>query len=138
ARRNWPHPADGYRTEIQLRACAFVRSLGAALEQGAAFFLDYGFPRQEYYHPQRAAGTLMCHYRHRAHDDPYFRPGLQDITSHIDFSAIAQAAQTAGLDLLGYASQAQFLVNCGVNDGRPDKPPAHRPAHSPHGEEERR
>ncbi|HKA43368.1 MAG TPA: SAM-dependent methyltransferase [Burkholderiales bacterium] len=126
-----PLPADGYRTEIQLRACAFVRSLGAALEQGAAFFLDYGFPRQEYYHPQRAAGTLMCHYRHRAHDDPYFRPGLQDITSHIDFSAIAQAAQTAGLDLLGYASQAQFLVNCGITDVLAETPPDDLAAYSP-------
>jgi SAM-dependent MidA family methyltransferase len=107
-------PADDYRTEIQLHARAFIRSLGASLARGAAFFFDYGFPRREFYHPQRARGTLMCHYRHRAHDDPYFLPGLQDITSHIDFSAIAQAGKEAGMELLGYTNQAQFLVNCGL------------------------
>jgi SAM-dependent MidA family methyltransferase len=109
-------PLDGYRSEVQLTARAFIRSLGAALAHGVALFFDYGFPRHEYYHPQRARGTLMCHYRHRAHDDPFFLPGLQDITSHIDFSAIAQAGREAGLDVLGYANQAQFLVNCGVTD----------------------
>ena len=111
-----PLPADDYRTEIQLHAGAFVRTLGAALERGVAFFFDYGFPRHEYYHPQRTRGTLMCHYRHRAHDDPYFLPGLQDITCHIDFTAIAQAAHEAGLALLGYTNQAQFLLNCGITD----------------------
>jgi SAM-dependent MidA family methyltransferase len=111
-----PRPADGYRTEIQLHARAFIRSLGATLERGVALFFDYGFPQREYYHPQRSAGTLMCHYRHRAHDDPYFLPGLQDITSHIDFSAIARAGADAGMALLGYASQAQFLLNCGITD----------------------
>src|SRR5262249_32884106 len=107
-------PADDYQTEIQLQARAFVRTLGRALARGAAFFFDYGFPRHELYHPQRAGGTLMCHYRHRAHDDPYFLPGLQDITGHIDFSAIAKAGREAGMDLLGYTNQAQFLVNCGL------------------------
>jgi SAM-dependent MidA family methyltransferase len=109
-------PDDGYSTEVQLRARAFIRALGAALERGVAFFFDYGFPRHEYYHPQRAEGTLMCHYRHRAHGDPYFLPGLQDITSHIDFTAIAQAGRDAGMTLLGYTNQAQFLVNCGITD----------------------
>jgi SAM-dependent MidA family methyltransferase len=109
-------PASSYRTEIQSAARAFIGTLGATLERGAAFFFDYGFPRHEYYHPQRASGTLMCHYRHRAHDDPFFLPGLQDITCHIDFSAMARAGRAAGLDLLGYASQAQFLVNCGITD----------------------
>jgi SAM-dependent MidA family methyltransferase len=107
-------PADGYRSEIQYIARAFVRSVGEALARGAALFVDYGFPRHEYYHPQRARGTLMCHYRHRAHDDPFFLPGLQDMTGHLDFSAIAQAGREGGLDLLGYTSQAQFLVNCGI------------------------
>ena len=107
-------PAPGYRSEVQTAACAFVRSLGDKLARGVALFFDYGFPRSEYYHPQRADGTLMCHYRHRAHDDPFFLPGLQDITTHIDFSAIAGAGKEAGLELLGYASQAQFLVNCGI------------------------
>jgi SAM-dependent MidA family methyltransferase len=109
-------PIDGYRTEFQLAARGFIRSLGAALARGAALFIDYGFPRGEYYHPQRSAGTLMCHYRHRAHDDPFFLPGLQDITTHVDFSAIAEAGRDAGLDLLGYASQSQFLVSCGITD----------------------
>ena len=111
-----PLPDDDYRTEIQLAARGFIRSLGGVLERGVALFFDYGFPRHEYYHPQRNRGTLMCHYRHRAHDDPYFLPGLQDITTHVDFSAIAGAGWDAGLDLLGYAGQAQFLVNCGITD----------------------
>ena len=107
---------DHYTTEIGLAARGFVRSVGGLLENGAALFIDYGFPRHEYYHPQRTSGTLMCHYRHRAHDDPFFLPGLQDITTHVDFSAIAQAGHEAGLDLLGYANQAQFLVSCGITD----------------------
>ncbi len=109
-------PADGYRSEVQFVARGFIRSLAPALTRGVALFFDYGFPRREYYHPQRAGGTLMCHYRHRAHDDPFFLPGLQDITTHVDFSAIAQAGRDAGLDLLGYANQAQFLVSCGITD----------------------
>ena len=86
------------------------------LESGAVLIVDYGFPAREYYHPQRAMGTLMCHYRHRAHGDPFFLPGLQDITAHVDFSALAHAAADAGLDVLGYASQADFLLNCGITD----------------------
>jgi SAM-dependent MidA family methyltransferase len=109
-------PAEGYRSEIQFIARAFIRSLGGVLARGVALFLDYGFPRREYYHPQRAGGTLMCHYRHRAHDDPFFLPGLQDITTHLDFTAVADAGREAGLDLLGYTNQAQFLVNCGITD----------------------
>ena len=117
-----PLPFASYRTEIHLAAGGFVRSLAQVLERGVAIFIDYGFPAREYYHPQRSSGTLMCHYRHRAHDDPFFLPGLQDITSHIDFSAIASAAHEGGLEVLGYASHAQFLVNCGITDilGRED------------------
>jgi len=106
----------GYTTEIGLVARAFVRTLGAVLERGVALFVDYGFPEREYYHAQRASGTLLCHYRHRAHDDPFFLPGLQDITAHVDFSAIARAAREAGLELLGYATQASVLVNCGITE----------------------
>ena len=106
----------GYRSEVQLVAQGFVRSIGAMLERGAAIFIDYGFPRAEYYHPQRAQGTLMCHYRHRAHADPFILPGLQDITSHVDFSAMAWAAHHAGMEVLGYTSQAAFLVNCGITE----------------------
>ncbi len=108
--------APGYTTEIHLAAHAFVRTLAASLAHGVALLLDYGFPAREYYHPQRSAGTLMCHYRHHAHEDPFCLVGLQDITAHVDFSAIADAALQSGLDLLGYASQAQFLINCGITD----------------------
>jgi SAM-dependent MidA family methyltransferase len=107
---------SGYTTEIALVARGFVRSLAEALERGVAIFIDYGFPRHEYFHPQRATGTLMCHYRHHAHDDPFFLPGLQDITSHVDFTAIADVGVGAGMKLLGYATQAQFLINCGITD----------------------
>jgi SAM-dependent MidA family methyltransferase len=107
---------EGFRTEIPLAARAFMRSLAGVLEKGLALFVDYGFPQKEYYHPQRKDGTLMCHYRHHAHADPFFLPGLQDITSHVDFSAIASAAREGGLELAGYTSQAQFLVNCGITD----------------------
>ena len=124
-------PADGYRSEIQFVARAFFKSLGATLARGAALFIDYGFPRHEYYHLQRARGTLMCHYRHRAHDDPFFLPGLQDITTHLDFSAIAQAGREGGLDLLGYANQAQFLVNCGITEILAETPASDAAAYAP-------
>ncbi len=108
--------ADGYVSEIGLAAPDLARALGERLERGALLFLDYGFGRAEYYHPQRRQGTLMCHYRHHAHGDPFYLPGLQDITVHVDFSAIAEAGMAAGLDLLGYTSQAHFLLNCGLTD----------------------
>ncbi|OFZ96930.1 MAG: hypothetical protein A3H35_21195 [Betaproteobacteria bacterium RIFCSPLOWO2_02_FULL_62_17] len=108
-----PLPED-YRTEIGLAAQAFMRSLGACLEKGVVLFIDYGFPAREFFHPERREGTLMCHYRHRAHADPFFLPGLQDITAHVDFSAIAAAAAEDELELVGYTTQAQFLINCGI------------------------
>jgi len=107
---------EGFRTEIHLAMRGFVRSLAQVLEKGVALFVDYGFPQKEYYHPQRREGTLMCHYRHHAHADPFFLPGLQDITSHVDFSAVAAAASSGGLEVCGYTSQAQFLVNCGITE----------------------
>lgn len=106
----------GYTTEIGLAARGFIRSLGESLARGVAIFIDYGFPEREFYHPQRAQGTLMCHYRHRAHGDPFFLPGLQDITAHVDFTAIARAAREAGMEVLGYTSQAQLLLGCGLTD----------------------
>jgi SAM-dependent MidA family methyltransferase len=124
-------PADGYRSEVQEAAAGFIRSLGDVLAGGAALFFDYGFPRHEYYHPDRMGGTLMCHYRHRAHDDPFFLPGLQDITTHIDFSAMARAGEEAGLEVLGYASQAQFLVNSGITDFLAETPAADAAAYAP-------
>jgi SAM-dependent MidA family methyltransferase len=106
----------GTVTEIHPQAEAFVATLGERIERGAAFFIDYGFPAAEYYHPQRSRGTLMCHYRHRAHDDPFALPGLQDITAHVDFTSVADAALAADMHVLGYTSQAQFLVSCGITE----------------------
>ncbi|BCT66708.1 SAM-dependent methyltransferase [Nitrosospira sp. NRS527] len=105
-----------YVSEINLSARHFMHSLAAVLQRGAIILIDYGFGRNEYYHPQRACGTLMCHYRHLAHDDPFYLPGLQDITSHVDFSSVASAAIGSGLELRGYTTQAYFLINCGVTE----------------------
>jgi len=109
---------DGYLTEIHPVACGFMRSLAAMFTggQGAAILVDYGFPAHEYYFDERSGGTLMCHYRHHAHPDPFYLPGLQDITAHVDFTAMALAAQDAGLDVLGYMSQAGFLLAAGIGD----------------------
>ena len=105
-----------YESEIGLVAQAWMREIATRLEEGVIFIIDYGFPRREYYHPQRATGTLMCHHRHSAHGDVFAHPGEEDITAHVDFTALASAAVDAGLDVLGYATQAQFLVNCGITD----------------------
>lgn len=107
------HP---YVSEINLAATYFIRSLANILQQGVILLIDYGFGRSEYYHPQRKQGTLMCHYCHHAHDDPFYLPSLQDITSHVDFSAITEAAENTGLALLGYTTQAHFLINCGITE----------------------
>jgi SAM-dependent MidA family methyltransferase len=109
-------PSGRYESELAPLARAWMRSLGRFLERGAILVIDYGFPAREYFHPQRSMGTLACHYRHRVHADPFHLPGLQDITAHVDFSALARAAAEGGLEVLGYASQAQFLINCGITD----------------------
>jgi SAM-dependent MidA family methyltransferase len=110
-------PADGdYLSEINPAAEALVEDVGKRIVGGAALFIDYGFPAAEFYHPQRNQGTLMCHYRHRAHDDPFAWPGLTDITAHVDFSAMAAAGERAGLRVAGYAAQAPFLMGCGILD----------------------
>jgi len=110
---HWPHD---YVSEIGVQAQAWVSEAGSRLARGALLLVDYGFPRAELYHPQRDAGTLMCHYRHHSHGDPFLWPGLQDITVHVDFSAAAAAAAQAGLDCLGYTSQANLLINLGLLD----------------------
>ncbi len=107
---------DDTLSEISLAARGLVSSLSTRLQQGVLLFIDYGFGAREYYHPQRNCGTLMCHYRHHAHDDPFFLPGLQDITSHVDFTAVAEAAIDAELHLYGYTTHAHFLINCGITD----------------------
>jgi SAM-dependent MidA family methyltransferase len=109
------HPGD-YLTEINLAAPAWLAAIAQCLTQGAALLIDYGFPAPEYYHPQRSRGTLMAHYRHHAHDDPFHLPGLNDLTAHVDFTAVADAAEESGLALLGYTSQASFLIDCGIAD----------------------
>lgn len=106
----------GYGSEWGEQAAAWCAELARWLARGVALLIDYGFPRREYYHPQRLMGTLMCHYRHRAHADPLWLPGLNDITAHVDFSACADAAHAAGLDVLGYTTQAHFLINAGLLD----------------------
>jgi SAM-dependent MidA family methyltransferase len=105
-----------YVTESHAAAAGFTRTVCTMLGRGAALFVDYGFPRSEYYHPQRTGGTLMCHYRHRAHGDPFFHPGLQDITAHVEFTRIAEAGVETGADLQGFTSQARFLMNAGITD----------------------
>ena len=107
---------EGYTTELHPIACAFMASLASVLEQGAALLFDYGFPAHEYYLDQRMGGTVMCHYRHHAHPEPFYLPGLQDITAHVDFTAMALAAQDAGLDVLAYMNQASYLLAAGIGE----------------------
>ena len=109
---------DGYLTEIHPVAEGFMASLAGMMKdgRGAAILLDYGFPAREYYLDQRMGGTLMCHYRHHSHPDPFYLPGLQDITAHVDFTAMALAAQDAGLDVLAYMNQSSFLLGCGIGE----------------------
>lgn len=117
-------PFAEYVTETHEAALAFTKTVCTMLTRGAAFFIDYGFPRREFYHAQRATGTLMCHYRHRAHADPFLYPGLQDITAHVEFTGIAEAGVETGADLLGFTSQARFLMNAGITDVLSDLDPA--------------
>lgn len=109
---------EGYVTELHPVGAGFMRSLAAMFAggKGAAILLDYGFPAHEYYLDQRIGGTLMCHYRHHAHPDPFYLPGLQDITAHVDFTAMALASQEAGLPVLAYMSQAAFLLGAGIGE----------------------
>lgn len=106
--------APGYVSEINLASEALIASLAQCLDHGLILMIDYGFGASEYYHPQRSMGTLRAHYRHHALDDPFYLPGLCDLTAHVDFSAVARAGRAAGLTLAGYASQANFLLNAGL------------------------
>jgi SAM-dependent MidA family methyltransferase len=107
---------EGYLTEINLEAEGLVRTVTGRMRNATALWFDYGFPRAEFYHPQRREGTLMCHLQHRAHADPLFAPGLQDITSHIDFTAMAEAAREGGATQMAFNNQAQFLLEAGLLD----------------------
>ncbi|HET6655526.1 MAG TPA: SAM-dependent methyltransferase [Gammaproteobacteria bacterium] len=115
AERGAPFP-PGYASEINLNLSPFVRGLAECLDRGAMLLIDYGLPRSAFYLAERAAGTLMCHYRHRAHGDPFLYPGLQDITAYVDFTAVAEAGVAAGLDVDGYTTQAFFLLAGGLED----------------------
>ena len=106
--------AHDYLTEIHPQAKAFIRTLADRLGRGAVFLLDYGFAESEYYHPQRHMGTVMCHQAHQADGDPLVAVGAKDITAHVDFTGIALAAQDGGFTVLGYTTQAHFLMNCGL------------------------
>jgi SAM-dependent MidA family methyltransferase len=122
---------DDYVSEICLAARGLINSLAGRLTQGAMIFIDYGFGAREFYHPQRATGTLMCHYRHRAHDDPFYLPGLQDITAHVNFTDIAECGIDAGLELMGYTNQAFFLINNGITELLEDTPAENLKAYLP-------
>ena len=102
---------NGYRSEVRLALPAWFAALAAMLKRGSLLFADYGLVRSDYYHEQRADGTLVCHYRHRAHDDPFAYPGLQDISAWVDFSACADAATAAGFDVAGFTTQGQYLLS---------------------------
>jgi SAM-dependent MidA family methyltransferase len=115
AQERFPAQID-YASEVNPAAEALVEALGRRLRHGALLIIDYGFPRAEYYHPQRHEGTLVGHYRHRVHADPLLWPGLSDLTAHVDFTAIAEAGERAGLHVAGYTSQAAFLLACGLLD----------------------
>jgi SAM-dependent MidA family methyltransferase len=107
---------DPYVSEINLFLSGWIRSLSNSLKTGAILLFDYGFTRAEYYHPQRSNGTLMCHYQHHAHSDTFWYPGLQDITAHVDFTAVAEAADTNDLQVSGFTNLASFLINCGISN----------------------
>lgn len=106
--------ADGYRSELLPQLPYWIQAVGGLLVDGAMLFVDYGYPRREYYLPERSDGTLVCHYRHRAHGNPFHLPGLTDITAFVDFTALAEAGVGAGFDLAGYCAQASFLLNSGL------------------------
>jgi SAM-dependent MidA family methyltransferase len=107
---------DPYVSEVNFIAEDWIKSLAECIDSGVVLIVDYGYPRSAYYHSQRHMGTLMCHYQHRAHPDPLILPGIQDITAHIDFTAIADAALECGMDVVGFATQAHFLLNLGLLD----------------------
>jgi SAM-dependent MidA family methyltransferase len=103
---------SGYRSELRPQLSAWLGALTRSLERGSLLFVDYGLVATEYYHPQRSGGTLICHYRHRAHGDPFLYPGLQDITAWVDFSALAAAGVAAGCTVGGFTTQGQYLAEC--------------------------
>jgi len=110
---DWP---EAYASEVNLGLADWLAALAAAVNRGVLLFVDYGLPRREFYAPERSDGTLLCHFRHRFHDDPFTHLGLQDITAWVDFTAVAEAGQAAGLEVRGYTTQAHFLIGCGLGE----------------------
>jgi SAM-dependent MidA family methyltransferase len=104
----------GYTSEMCLRLEPWLAGIGECLERGLILLFDYGLPRSHYYHPQRLSGTLRCHFKHRAHDDPYINVGVQDITAWVDFTRVAEAAVASGLEVKGFSTQAAFLLATGI------------------------
>ena len=129
ARQAFPQGEGDYLSEIGLAGEALAQTLCERLERGLVIFIDYGFAAREFYHPQRSEGTLRCHYRHRFHGDPFLYPGLQDITAHVDFSAIAASGEMAGAQALGFSTQAGFLVSCGLAELVAASDPSQAAAH---------
>lgn len=109
-------PPQHYISEVNPWVEPWIASISQCLEQGVVLLIDYGYPQREYYHSTRHMGTLMCHYSHYAHDDPFVYPGIQDITAHVDFTAVARAGKQHGLAIKGYCPQASFLLSCGILD----------------------
>ena len=105
---------EGYVSEINLFMMGWINSIASMMQKGMVLLIDYGYSRREYYHQQRSSGSLMCHYQHRAHTNPLLWPGLQDITAHVDFTALAEAGDAAGFSVDGFVTQAHFLMNCGI------------------------
>lgn len=131
-RQDLPEPLPGgYTSELCMSLAPWLKDVSRQLVQGVALFIDYGYPRQEYYRSERHEGTLVCQYRHRAHFDPLVYPGLQDISAFVDFTALAEAADASGLEVSGYTTQGQFLIACGLESlarDLPDLPPVKRQA----------
>lgn len=122
---------NNYLTEACPAAAGLINSLADCLKQGVILTLDYGFGAAEYYHPQRNQGTLMCHFQHYAHSNPLINIGLQDITAHVNFTAIAEAGVSQGLSLAGYCNQASFLINCGMLDLLAEVSPSNMAVYAP-------
>jgi len=110
---------EGYESELNLLLPSWMAALAKILNEGLVLLIDYGFPRHEYYHPDRSTGTIMCHLKHHAHTDPLLYPGVQDITAHVDFTAVAESADQSGFEISGYTQQAYFLMNCGLAEMLP-------------------
>ncbi len=112
----WSFWKEGYRTEVCTKVEEFYRVLSEKMEEGFIITIDYGYPRQDYYSPERNRGTLLCYYKHKALDDPYFKPGEMDITSHVDFTLLREMGEKYGFLNVGFTQQGAFLVSLGINE----------------------